>query len=457
MKKHNSSQSNRGSLPLSPSLIWFLKLFFSITLLVLGLLMLIADGSWLVKLVGAIVVLASILVYKKNLGIRKVDLLLFTSVLIWMYLGTEAFLYIRGTYNYSLCSRPSLEFDRVSGYRYTGNDPVRVLAKVDDHILFDNTFTPNKQGYCSKYDFLPRKKDASILRYILFGDSFCSGTTINKSLAHRLEENLNKLMPEDSIEIYAFALDGFGLANWGNIFQQEIIPNYDFDGILFASQGNNMERKFFVFLQDEKKTYFKYFDDIPDSSFSIEDEKPQMRSVHSIFPYLEGNPPKQIYRNFEFSFFPRLWRQVNKRFLKKKKPPLRLSKDVNEVFHAMGSTNQSFLDSIISHGERYNKDIIFAFIPGRTAIQHHINGQKDSYFEKLRLLSAHYNKSFYEGVDNFDAITQNDLDSLFLLNDDHWNQNGSDLYAAGFTTYMHQHLQTKLQIQDTARIQEENH
>jgi len=151
---------------------------------------------------------------------------------------------------------PNIVFDSVRGYRFINEPKARYCYFVDTSREIDFTMHVNNQGYASKIDFQPRKLPG-VKRYLVFGDSFSAGVIMDTTWV----DWLNILFAENNqpLEFYNFSVDGGGMANWWSIYCNEIMDEYEFDGVILAPYIDNINRGFVGWWQDSSCIKGAYF------------------------------------------------------------------------------------------------------------------------------------------------------------------------------------------------------
>ena len=123
-----------------------------------------------------------------------------------------------------------------------------MLLSSNNEIIWDQKIKCNNVGYISKRDYTYKKNKKKTKRYIVLGDSFSSAEFNDQSWVDYVQDNLKGT----NIELYSFSLSGIGLQNWYNIYFKEILPKYEFDGIIFAFLSSDWQRPFTIFHTDSK-------------------------------------------------------------------------------------------------------------------------------------------------------------------------------------------------------------
>ena len=203
----------------------------------------------------------------KNLGKK---LLLSTGSLLFCLVVLECVFLVQAGYNQNannqergfFVNRVCFEPDLISGYRWLPGK-TRTVRLHKGEVLYDNEFVANAQGYMSRHDFRHTKTPGS-KRVAAFGDSFTAMVQIESPWPEQLERRLNS-KAKVNCECYNFGINGAGLQNWNSIFFKELVPNYEFDAVIFAVFMENLSRPFSMACCKDGGTYFGRFPAPPQS------------------------------------------------------------------------------------------------------------------------------------------------------------------------------------------------
>ena len=146
----------------------------------------------------------------------------------------------------STFSKPPTSYDALTGYRWnTGT--VRFVRVIHGELIVDNLVRFNNYGHHASYDYVPQKPSARAFRFVVLGDSFTNDQAVSTGWPERLQELLRS-RPETgrSVEVYEFSTDGGGLLNWYATFRDQLLPNFEFDALIIADWGNDLERQFAI-------------------------------------------------------------------------------------------------------------------------------------------------------------------------------------------------------------------
>jgi hypothetical protein len=184
---------------------------------------------------------------------------------------------------YDATDRPYVQFDPVTGYRYIPG-ATRLVITNQQQLTVDHIVRVNAQGYCSVRDFSAQRTDDS-KRYIVFGDSYTAGE-VSDTTWPDLANTLLQLQLADTPHVFMnFALEAVGLATWHRQYFQEVVPGYDFDGIVLAVHGGDghgdcdLNREAVVKHSSPLETRIGFFHELPTDASSL--SKAWARMLHT--------------------------------------------------------------------------------------------------------------------------------------------------------------------------------
>ena len=102
----------------------------------------------------------------------------------------------------------------------------------------------------------------------------------------------------------------------------------------------------------------------------------------------------------------------------------------------MGDKRFTQLDSMISWCKSNQKELILASIPFIWELKALQEGVKSSHQAEMDILADAYKLNYFDGYQVFDELSEEELNDHWLRYDGHWNQKGSDKYAADFSNYL---------------------
>lgn len=397
--------------------------------------------------------LAALLVFR---NLRHTGLINLMTVLVTI---TLTGLVVEGGYYVYKCFQPRVSeygpffnracarYDPVRGFRWIGTE-CREVRVLHDEVIFNNRFVINNQGYISRQNYQP-KKDPASYRWIVFGDSFTAGASIPTPWPQRLQEQL----PEH-LQVYSFAVDGGGILNWHRTFFNEVIPTYEFDGVMLAVWNDNLDRAFAILHMNEEGGYFKRFDPPPTDGKDFQNQfLPKMKRLYTIKPDAEIDrilervgtlrfaiKPFDLYllaEAIEFvEFYLPHFIHVNKHYKS-------ISSSIKPSSQSMAnSTNdtskpeiryQDQVEQIIEWCLANNKDILLISVPHK---DRHRLKSPNKHRHQMQFLSRKYQIPLFDGYQLFDSLSPDDHRDHWFRYDGHWNQTGADYFAHGLSNYL---------------------
>lgn len=328
-------------------------------------------------------------------------------------------------------SQAHASFDQNSGYKWNqGKATVEKFA--GEELIFRNTFKGNNYGFHSSIDFTS-KKSPNFKRWIVFGDSFTDGYFLNKNWV----DQMNQMYKEDSIptELYSFSINGGGMRNWYQIYQNIIRSKFEYDGVIFAVFGNDLKRDFFVLHQKGDKELYKYYTHIPSQnevdldlkrSYNNHQDFNQLFKSEFIYTSLVGNFILRKYLKNKFnSIYKKSQSVLQNEFL------MSNDKDgINKEFLAKKYQNnfQLFTD-LINSLKSEKKQVLILSIPELSGLKMNLNGNQTQIQKELNWIAHHEQVGFIDGYQMMISSKIKSLDSFYFNNDGHWNQVGSDEFA----------------------------
>ncbi len=362
-----------------------------------------------------------------------------------------------------LISKPAAVFDRVRGYRRVPG-PVRAARIMRDELIYDGTVTPNNAGFLSARDYTYRKASSATVRLIVFGDSFSAAGFMGIPWPDRVHEALRRDGTEaPPVELYSFSLDGAGIANWHSIFFNEIVPNYDFDGVIIADYADDLSRAFSLLHFDGDKAYEARFPTQPaDDADFFANYFPRMPR-HPIKVIADAEMDRMIadlggpWRWPGFALRAPALLEARWRVLVAQRQALaRLAATATLVdrpeLYSMAEMEQSygarqfgFLLEMLAYCRARDIPVVLASIPTRDGARNVAatsGGAETAHEREVKSLAHHLKTLHFDGYRPFSVVAPEDVDRIYWLKyDGHWNQAGSDLFAAAMAPYLRQNIQ----------------
>ncbi|MCO5249560.1 MAG: hypothetical protein M9887_11515 [Chitinophagales bacterium] len=324
----------------------------------------------------------------------------------------------------------SVSFDSIAGYRWNESG-VTVQKQAMEATVFENTFRGNNYGMHSKREYLPKKQHPNIKRWIVFGDSFTDAYFLRNNWVDVVDSLFRQ--SADSTELYSFSINGGGIKNWYQIYNQLVYPNFEFDGVVFAVFGNDLDRDFFVMNQIGKKTLQKYYDTIP-NYFTV--------SVDTKSISTNDNQKVLIFDHYQYLYISRFYNYLYRRYLeikyyfsyKKSTKDLMtryihpIKSEINEEYFKTKYGEKYFLIvDLLEKISQSGKTIILVSIPEEYGLSLNGKGKATAIQSELIWLSQKYNTKYIDGYKLL--LKSTNTDSQFISFDGHWTQATSDSFA----------------------------
>ena len=355
-------------------------------------------------------------------------------------------------------NHPCTKFDPVSGYRWKPGIS-RTVKVANGNLVFDNRFQANAQGYISPTDYFPQKLDTTKTRFLVFGDSFTAAYYLKKTWTEEANDRFFQHSQEKGPELYNFGLNGGGITGWNKIFFNEIVPKYDFDGIVIAVFANDLSRDQFILHAEDRKIYFGWRKEQPKDGTAFRNEL--QRDLDSLNLILADSKLDSLINSCEFSsyykkgdkkvfpFFQLLNRTSN--WLAKQLAMSRHKKNIGGLYATYidpvnlvtteslkgkyGPEKQHLLEEMIQYAKTYGKEVIFAAIPEVYGIGLNKKGKITAVQQELAWLAQNYQAKYFDGYAGYADMDAEEVSAHFLPYDGHWNQKGSDKFAVEFERF----------------------
>lgn len=356
-------------------------------------------------------------------------------------------------------NKKSVNYNPISGYQLIPGS-VRFISISNGEAEIDHFIKANNMGWFSERDYSYQKKSKRIKRYMVLGDSFSSGEVVPTTWIDQVQRFLID-SGNDSIELYNFSLDGSGIQNWYRTFFKELVPKYEFDGLIIAPSAEkdgvpDFDRKFIVVQSMNTRSYLSMIDitqQQPPKEFPLKNAIP----ISTIYPseeldrikshYVSTSGPSARFRmsppdlNFlailcgvsdgvyKLMSFSKNFSAYNKPF----EDYYRLSSDQYKMEYFDNRYKYAYmLKEILKYCRESNKKIIIAGIPDYEQSLEFVKGEKCIYRNELKFLAESYGAGYFDGFEIFYGQNENFVKSCFYKNDLHWNEKGATLFAKKF-------------------------
>lgn len=346
------------------------------------------------------------------------------------------------TYQIPYFDRETARFDSIAGFRWS-SEPTTVMKAGNGKLEYVNTFKGNNYGYHSKKNYLQNKLPG-VYRIIVLGDSFTDAFFLQTPWPDRVEQMLNER--NQPIELYSFSVNGGGILNWHSIFFREILHNFEFDAVILAIFGNNLNRDFFVMHHEKGSAKAMYFPDAPNYKI-FSDVSKSTKGIPVILPKNTFSHFLDHYKNplqwYEADLFSLnlLHHLVMKTLFRHGKQPdlsnllanyiYSTGTDITDedIIRKYGNHKISLLKEIITVCQENQKDITLVAIPERTGAILTMQKNPVQIATEVEHLSSMFGTRYWNGYSNYTGGNEKIIDTHFMASDGHWNQYGSDFFA----------------------------
>jgi|GEM_PF-3268027 len=342
--------------------------------------------------------------------------------------------------------QPAAEFHPIRGYQWKPG--AQTAAKqVYGTTVFNNTFTPNPQGFLSPQSYT-RKKPPQTYRFITLGDSFTDAYYLKTPWPTQFQALLNQ-NESDSIhyQCYSFALNGGGISNWNSTFWEEIVPRYEFDALIIPCFANDLARPKFIMHHTSDTAYLSW--DCPPVASHHQFEQECLPIMDALPAVLDQNEWATIVSKEKAqaqSFLPLfiyIYNTLRHRSALKRQLP-----QLNKLFHTYVDpfpenhppTWQGFIDKygneraqelkgILDYCKAEQKRLIFCSVPESYGIGLTHTGKETQVQSEMAYLAQLYGGWHFDGYKAFTDVPTDSISHYFLPHDGHWNQKGSDVFV----------------------------
>jgi hypothetical protein len=326
----------------------------------------------------------------------------------------------------------ALRFDPIRGRYYTPT-PNRV-AYYDHGILeYLAVQQGNSLGFPDRDEFGPRRDLPEARRVAVFGDSFTAASYLQKNWPEQVEE----LVPDAPLQLLNFSLDGGGLANWWSVLTRFVGPQqYELDGVIFAVYPGDLRRKF-AFGEGRGNRF------VLGGSASSWDPATWPATEEAARQQMVPNRVMYKISPAEFDAAMRTgWQPPVERRLGLKLPvavqqmlPYLRAKYMEgrahlgmDRFRGFDPGREKLIGEMGELLRQRKTPVLVVFVPSRT----HLLGswQHREALEETRAFAAALGAEFVDGSRAFQELTEEEIRAHWLRYDAHWNQRGSDRFAA---------------------------
>jgi hypothetical protein len=325
-------------------------------------------------------------------------------------------------------------FDPVRGYRLT-ETPARMVRMTNGRIEYVGAFRGNNQGFGDRDDFGPLRPGGSGLRLAVFGDSFSHAPYLGQNWPDRAEDLARD--QGEPMQLLNFAQWAAGLGNWWSILTKVLdAENYDLDGLVFAVWELDLLRGLTFCATPEpgpqRTLLFGRCRTWDPSSFPVNGEQARAYLDPNTAQYLvprpefertlQGTWPAPAPRPVRPVLFTALYRLMRGHV----RPAPAEGAPVEGDFQP-GQVRM--IEDMKRCLERRHLPALVIYLPSREALL----GRSPSsrlHEERTREFARRLGATFVDGGDVFRGMEAGAVRAQFFPHDGHWNQQGSDRFAA---------------------------
>jgi hypothetical protein len=327
--------------------------------------------------------------------------------------------------------------DLIRGYSIT-KAPTRFARVTQGTIEYTGTFRGNSQGFQGDRDFTVKRPSGVKCRTLVFGDSFTSAAFLKTRWTDRIQPNLPQT------EFVNCGIDGAGLGNWWSVLTRMIVPrHYEFDRIVFAAIPHDLDRPFAVadyrcegwltlgyvgwnpdeFPKDVQHAFWHLltatFKKVSPAEFDESLRRGRLIQGdpdHTLRPWITTRivdaaaglvRPRRVPADIESEYV----------------PAAHLAEAKGDKF--FGGDQMAMIldlrDQIVAH----HWSVVVIHIPSRDELI-----AKRDWTPQVRDFARILNARFIDGSEPFRGLSREEILASYFPFDGHWNQTGSDRFAA---------------------------
>jgi|GEM_PF-4139320 len=422
-------------------------------------------SPYVIGLAGSIIIMLCLSFFLKNKAgkILKSIVIIFNITYVLLELTTSFLLnfgVIRSdmTFFFSgiqATNKKIVRFDPVCGFRGLPGTS-RFLSIENGKIEMDLMRNVNDQGWFSNKNYDYKKNNQKTKRYLVLGDSYSSGISTGQPWPDIVQGIMHQ-NGNDSVELYNFSQEGAGIVNWYYIFFYEILPKYDFDGIIIASSSEksafpDLDRKLMMMHSYEDATYIAVTDS---PSFTVPIQFPKDKALPA-FPVYSSAELDRIKENYvrpkvSFSYTKhsanlwflaillgvsdgikkalylyensKIYNQPYETYYKMAHKPYKM-----EYFDARFKYGY-MLKKIIEKCKIDSKEVILIDIPDYENSLDFVNNQDVICRKELSFLCDFYHLKHFDGFEIMRGKDSAFVGNIFYQYDRHWNKTGVLLFS----------------------------
>jgi hypothetical protein len=323
----------------------------------------------------------------------------------------------------------TVQFDSVRGYSLA-RTPSRFARISNGEIEYVGSFSGNAQGLPDRDDFSILHPGDEFRRYAVFGDSY----TAAQYLAINWPDMAEDILKENGkqIQLLNFSTHGGGLANWAsNLAGILVKDNYRVDGLIFAVFDDDLERTFT--LADGTGRDKLSFGRI--ESWQPADYPASREAATALLDKQEINASYILSSDKFDAALAGTWhpdRYWEFRILKASSHHLsRLWQALQD--HLTFSPGQlNLIDPIWQYVTQNDLPVLVIYLPAMAEA----TGATSYHYQQAANFATLLDADFLDGRQAFEPFTRVQLQHQWFKHDAHWNQQGSDTFAAFIARFL---------------------
>ena len=321
----------------------------------------------------------------------------------------------------------TVRFDAIRG-TFLGQFPARCARITNGVVEYVGVIRGNAQGFPDRDDFTAQRPPDVKKRYAVFGDSFTEARFLNINWPDRVEDKLSRR----EVQLLNLAIHGGGLANWWSILTKLITAeDYDLDGVIFVVWDDDLHRR--MHFVDHSVTRHNAW-----ARWSKWDPTTYPTSVKQIEGYLQKTGHVLSTEEFDRALVghwpdsvpkPPIRPALTTQTVRFVKQVVGLNAAVAEQRPVLGSTQKRLIAEIARIMKaRQWRGIVITVPPKQELLGADIYaGQRK---DEIRNFAKAIGASFCDGAQAFNGLPRDQVERQFFSYDLHWNQEGSDRFAA---------------------------
>ena len=330
---------------------------------------------------------------------------------------------------------PPSVFDPILSYRWNRN--TRFVRVANGEIVRDTVPHINNEGFHCSFDYIRQKPNDRTFRFIALGDSFTNDLALERAWPETLH-HLLRSRPEHGItvEVYGMPTDGGGLPNWYTTLHEYVLPQFDFDGLIIADWGDDLDRDWVICHSTDTAMLWDRVDISQRPSSLAELDLASLPVCYHVQP---AEAIDRLVARLRRHAAPKAVTaaEMTARDPEIAAPDYAFSEDVFSRRHTAARYAQ--LAAIVSTCRQRNVPVIYSPLPERGELLHLAAHPEQRLYRQAQGagLCEHFGIRYFDGCNVFrDVPADVLLDFYWLKYDGHWAQGASTHYALSLAEYI---------------------